>query len=244
MTLDDLFQQIKYAVKYYPAQQRKCLRPATFRVLAYDQELTTENMGATICDADKPYFFSREWELNKRNPNKITAPLPAVTAYVSDGGMKDPFQKTATERTTVVLACWDRYEQEKCAAGKCSGCEARTPTEIFRDTAEILRNILFYLSGIVTATTNEDATPRLYHKALLEALVADGVIENYSTSGPVLLNMLSAFNQTIEMRPAERAADLLFGTYCTITFTFQNCATVNWNFADVDLGVLAQEAGC
>lgn len=243
MTLDDFFYQIRDAVRFYPAQAQKCLQPQTFRVLAYDSDITNPAMGATICDAEKPYFFSREWDLNKRNPNKISAPLPVVTAFVLDGSLKDPFSHTATQRTTVTLAVWDRYQQEKCLSGKCSGCDGRTPNEIFRDTQEILRNVLHYLGGVVLATTNVDPTPRLYHAALLEQMKTAGAITTHNKTGS-LLNALAAVNQNIDIRPAERVADLLFGTYANITFTNQDCASVAWSFSEIDQGVLAQEAGC
>ena len=243
MTLDDFFHQIRDAVRFYPAQAQNCLRPQTFRVLAYDADITNPAMGATVCDAEKPYFFSREWELNKRNPNKISAPLPVVTAFVLDGSMKDPFQQNATQRTTVTIAVWDRYHQEKCQSGKCNGCEGRTPNEIFRDTQTILRNVLYYLGGVVMASTNVDPTPRLYHAAMLEQMKTGGTITSYNKTG-AMLNVLSAANQNIDIRPAERVADLLFGTYANISFINQDCASVSWSFSEIDQGILAQEAGC
>lgn len=243
ITLDQFYFQLRDAVRYYPAQDLKCLQPQTFRVLAYDAEIAFDGMGATVCDAEKPYFFSRQWEADKRNPNKISAPYPVVTAFAQDGSLKDPFQKISTQSTVLTIAAWDKYDKEKCQAGRCTGCDSRTPNEIFRDTAQILINVLSYLREVVLATTNVDPDDRLYHLGMLEAMKTAGIITSYTRIG-MLLNDLSAFNRTVDMRPAERVADLLFGTYVNINFTQQNCASVDWNFAALDQGVLAQEAGC
>lgn len=244
MELEDFFYQLRDAVRFYPVQDLKCLQPQTFRVLSFDAELTYQNgMGATVCDAEKSYFFSRQWEADRRNPNKISAPYPVVTAFVTGGSLKDPFQKTGTRTAGVTLAVWDHYDQDKCAAGRCSGCEGRTVNEIFRDTAGILRNVLFYLGDVVEATTNLDSTLRFYHLDLLKQAVTAGDITSFQIRS-MWRNTLAPQNSSIAFTPAERVADMLFGTFCTVNLTVPDCAEAEWAFDVPNNGVLGHEAGC
>ena len=49
MTLEDFFYQLRDAVRFYPAQDQKCLQPQTFRVLSFDADLSDQGgMGATV----------------------------------------------------------------------------------------------------------------------------------------------------------------------------------------------------
>lgn len=242
ITIEDFYSQLRAAVQYYPEQDKPCLRPNTFRVLAYDQDIRTDTAGATICDADKPYFFSRNWDANQTNPNEISAPLPIVTAFVLSGSLGSPFAKNSKGRYNLVVAVWDKYDQDK-TTKNCDACETRSPNEVQRDTAEILKNVLFYLNGVILATTDVDSTPRLYHKDLLAAMVTSGAITSFTQIG-LLMNSQVKGNEEIEFRPVDRVAELLFGTAAILNFYQDNCASVEWDFTLLDFGVLAQEAGC
>lgn len=243
ITLEETYWQVLSAVKYYPPQATPCLRPNTFRVLAYDADIHTDTAGIVPCDANKPYAYSRDWVANQLNPNEISAPLPIVTLFQTNGSLKDPFQKNSKQTAILTLAVWDKLDQNKTTDG-CEGCEKRTPHEIFRDTEIILRNILYYLNGVIQATTNVDLTPHLYHKDLLPAMVTAGTIASFTPTGQILLNSLASANPNAPLNVATRVAEYLFGTFIELNFARETCSTVEFDFTTLDYGLLSMEANC
>lgn len=73
ITKANFYNLLKQAVMFSPAGAGKCSQLQTFRVLEQGagRLLQSENFGATVCDREKPFFWSRAWHNAKYNPNKV-----------------------------------------------------------------------------------------------------------------------------------------------------------------------------
>lgn len=245
VTLEEFYEALKLGVKYQPDSGTPCLRLNGFRVLQQEgaSELSADNMGATPCDKNKPYFYSRAWEKTGSNPNKVIGSLPVLTIFERQGQVKSPFDKTATVEHQLILTVWDKYDQDKCA-GDCAGCAARTVNEIFRDTQTMLFNVLYYIGGLVVATTSADPAERVYHKALLEKMKTEGDISEYQVTGAFKNSMQAANKEHTMYRQNERTAEYFYGTAITIDFKTTICNQTEFDFNPTDYGAIAQEFGC
>lgn len=242
--LEDFYAALRDCVRFYPDSGSKCLRLNGFRVLQFDgaTELTNDNMGATACDKAKPYFYSRDWEKSSWNANKVIGSLPVLTAFERRGIAKNPFDKQATRTYQILLCVWDKYDQDKCTGG-CSGCEARTVNEIFRDTQIMLFNVLYYLSGVVLATTSIDPAKRVYHIKMLDAMKTNGDITSYQTV-QMLKNSMNIANKEYQIYRQETISGQLFGSAIEVTINSSDCLSTEFDFSPADYGIISQEAGC
>lgn len=242
--LEDFYTALRDCVRFYPDSGSQCLRLNGFRVLQFDGagELTNDNMGATACDKAKPYFYSRDWEKSGWNPNSVVGSLPVLTAFERSGIVKTPFDKQAVRTYQILLCVWDKYNQDKCEGG-CEGCEARTVNEIWRDTQALLFNVLYYLSGVVLATTNIDASKRVYHLEMLKALKTNGDITNYQIFQS-LKNSMNIQGKEYPIYRQETVSGSLFGTAIELPINSSDCLSTEFDFSPADYGIIAQEAGC
>ncbi len=142
-TVLDFFRTSKTIVqnaKEVPA--RPWLRLNCFRVLQMDREteIATENLGATISDKDKPFFWSRYWHNNKYSPNAIRREFPLLTIFETENsGKTDEVFSRFHEVYTFDISVLDVYRDD--CNGK-PGCEGRTINEIYIDTKVLLQNYL------------------------------------------------------------------------------------------------------
>ena len=141
-----------------------------------------------------------------------------------------------------MLSVWDKYDEGKCGSN-CDSCEARTINEIYRDTQTMLISTLQYLGGIVLATTNANPTPAVYHTGMLQKMVTDAEITTFQIVQK-LENTMNQNGQKLQIFRQEMISASLYGTAVKITFKAADCTAQTFTFADLDYGLLAQEAGC
>jgi len=174
---------LKKCTEYWPETDSPCLRLKGFKVLQHDgfTELTPDNMGATVCDDGKPYFYSAEWAKAGKPTNRIVGSLPVLTAFERQGQYGAPFDLQIKRTYQIVLTVWDKYTEKK--DGKCVGPESRVVNEIYRDTEQMLIWVLKYAGRLLLATTDTVPTPMLYNQDWLDQAKARGYITTYAVNG-------------------------------------------------------------
>lgn len=243
MTKTDIIEALKAAVIFSPSNEMPCRQIQTFRVI--DQGvggvLAAENLGATICDKDRPWFWSREWVGKKNNPNKITWQFPVLAVVETSYEVNKPLAQ-ATERCyNFNISVLDIYTQD-CEKWNCKGCKGRSMNDVYEDTETLLFQAVRYLSGLVEATL-PDGTTGVWHRGYLDAQKSTGVISGY-TAG---INYGSYLENTIKTATAYKTsigAAGIIGNAINIQVCVKNCQAPEYTFITPDFGVLAHEAGC
>ena len=176
INLYDIYGLLKNAVKYFPDDGIKCHRPNTFLVEMKDEgvTLTKPNLGATVCDKDGNYFYSRLWE-QKGYPAKIEFEYPLVSVFVGEAAVQKMFGPKTDIIATFVLGVMDQHKGADCKGCSCKSCDARSINQIFADTEDILLTVISYLRD--SAVYLIDGVETLYNKQHFEYLVDQGHVE-------------------------------------------------------------------
>lgn len=205
--IEKIYQAIQEATKTYG--QEDCTRPNAFGVIYSHSVLNTPNLGKNPCDANKPYFWSRQWETRQYSPNNISFDWPLVTAYEMSGGYQNVFYKNGKLECfyNIQIGVLDNY-QEDCNKGNCRGCSGRLQNEIERDTEIALHRILLYLSQCYWIDDE------LIHES---KLTTKPPTNNWATSlrnnNPVI-NMYRFYKESVAN---------LFGTLVEIKVSYEYC---------------------
>lgn len=245
VTLPDIYSAFRDAVRYYPAQDTTCKRLQTWRVFqqSLGVEVSTPNLGATICDKDKQYFWSRDWHEKKYNPNGITWKFPLLFAFETEGAMIGPFgfggetKMVYTLQVGVLDVLIDTPDGRKCV-----GCQSRTVNEIYADTESLLLSALHFVSNV--NQTGIDGVDVWANSDLVSQGEASGALNVTGKTSISILDASQKYNQEAPFFRIERSAEKMYGTAINIRVAASVCPTVDWNFTETDFGILAQEAGC
>lgn len=242
-TRTDFYNALKQSVMFSPKAELKCNQLQTFRVAQSGMEMTTPNMGATICDKDKAFFWSRLWQDRKYNPNHVSFEFPLLRVHESNFSVKRPLAATSERVYSFQISVWDKWVEDN-DKGRCQGCAGRTIEEIEADTERLLFASLHYLSGLVEATIDTGLPSGYYHKDFLTYLHDRGAISGY-TPGIDFGGMLEQDNKSATAYRVEIASAKLYGTAIDIQVCLKNCEATVYNFEQcTDFAVLAQEVGC
>lgn len=245
VTLPDIYAALRDSVRYYPAQDMPCKRLQTWRVFqqSLGVEASTPNLGATICDKDKPYFWSRDWHEKKYNPNGIAWKFPLLFAFETEGAMTGPFGFSGDTKMvyTLQIGVLDVLTDNK-DARNCVGCNARTVNEIYADTETMLLSALHFVSRV--NQTEIDGTDVWANADLVSQGEASGALNVTGKTSISILDASQKYNQEAPFFRIERSAEKMYGTAMNIRVAASVCPTVDWNFTETDFGILAQEAGC
>ena len=250
-TPNDLLTALKQAVMFSPqyvapdskqGKVWKCRQLQTWRFLAKDKgaELTSPNLGATICDKGKPYFWSRKWHESKYNPNNITFGYPALLLTELSGNAKNAFSKQSKRCYTYQLAVLDQQVAD-CKDCGCGGCEGRTINEINTDTESLLFAAMYYVSQVRYATLVPGGETGFLSIPYLAHLKECGMIAEYNPGADWggLLN-----SQEVQTYRVAIEVPKIYGTAVNFTACFSNCEATEYNFNMPDFGILAAESGC
>lgn len=245
LTLLDFFALGKRAVQLFPLEQdRPCLQPKTWRVLQKERgsELNTLNLGAVPTDKDKPFFWSKNWHVNKYTPNKIEFDYPIVTAYEIYNNKDTPFDSSGVREYVVELAVLDVYKEADCIAGR-AACSGRPINQIFLDTEVILDSLFQYFGKLVLAQTSEDVVPKVYLLPWLQQRTETDKGFLYEVKKDIGADIAQA-NKQVRFSRVERHAQNIYGTKAQLTLKVTNCPVVQYNPALPDFGVSGYELGC
>lgn len=245
ITKANFYNLLKQAVMFSPAGAGKCSQLQTFRVLEQGagRLLQAENFGATVCDREKPFFWSRAWHNAKYNPNKVIFDFPVLAVIETDYTTSKPLSSQQKRTYNMNLVVLDKYVAD-CDKGKCKGCEGRTINEIYEDTEALLFQALRYIAGAIVATPDCDEDAGLYNKDYLKALIDTGQINSYTQGkdwGSLMENNIS--NARAYKAALESAG--LYGNAIDIQLSIPYCVETDYDYESVpDFGILAHQAGC
>lgn len=251
-TVNDFYTALKQAVMFSPQYVQpdsgqgkvwKCRQLQTFRVMQKERgaELISPNLGATICDKNKAFFWSRKWhESGYGDP--ITFNYPALLLTELSFAPETPFSKLTKRCYTYQLAVVDQ-QSDDCKACNCESCEKRTINEIFSDTEALLFDSLYYLSGIRGAVLQPGGEEGFWNTGYLDALKEAGTISSYAP-GADWGGVLNTWNKGVTAYRISVEATKHYGTAVNFTACFQNCEATEPNFNLPDFALVAREAGC
>lgn len=240
-TLPDIYAALRDSVRYYPKQEQRCQQPQTWRVLQSLADASAPNFGATVCDKDKPFFWSRLWHEKSYNPNAIGFNFPVLYAFELDGSVQSPFDNAKYIRVLqigVIDALSDSAD-----ARKCVGCDSRTINEIQQDTELILVNCLDYLNNTRPYRIDGNVTPVWANADFVSQGTAAQRFIADQAGAPILVPSFAP-NSEAQMTRIDMSAVKMHGTAVTLRIVTKRCPEIEWNFTETDFGVLAQEAGC
>ena len=252
-TISDFYSALKQAVMFSPQYVQpdsgngkvwKCRQLQTFRVMQKERgaELVSPNLGATICDKDKLFFWSRAWHENKYNPNNITFEYPALILTELSFSVEKAFQQKTRRCYNFQIAVVDQ-QVDDCKTCNCQTCQKRTINEIFSDTEYLIFDALFYLSGIRQAVLSPGGNTGFWNTAYLDYLVENGNISSYDASAD-FGGLLNSTNKDLTAYRVSVETTKIYGTAINFTACFQNCEATEPNFNIPDFGILASESGC
>lgn len=241
--LTDIYAAFRDSVRFYPRHELKCNQLQTWRVLQKSMavEISTPNLGATICDKDKPFFWSRLWHEKAYNPNSIVWEFPLLYAFENESTLINPIGGSGVIISSVQVGVLDVWVDDK-DGRKCVGCGARTVNEIYFDTETMLLSSLRYLNN--TRGYQVDGGAAVWANS---DFIAQGIAAQRFDAVPVAPSILTASQKHNAEDPTfrvERSAENIYGTAVNLRFAVNACPETEWNFTETDFGVLAQEAGC
>lgn len=170
-TLPDVYRLMAESVRFYEVSPNTGEpRPETFGVIDNEKDLTSESLGYTIFDKNKPHFFSRAWEQNKYNPSALGWKYPALVVYEENMIHEGLFTDSKYRYWSLSLNClvqdWNEIKGDE--ASQDQPVIHKTRSEFYVDAENILLKSLRYIQRAVIASTTEDATERLYNVDYLE----------------------------------------------------------------------------
>ncbi len=243
-TLTDFFTALKQAVMFSPKADMKCKQLQALRVSPreYGMELASENIGATICDKDKPFFWSRLWEQKKYNPNQVVWEFPLLFVSELSINTKHAMLNSAERTYVFQVTVLDKYSED-CDKGKCQGCEGRTVNEIFYDTETLLHSVVRYLSTITEAETDRGVSG-FFGRDYLAWLIDRGMIGDY-TPGMDWGGIMATENKNAVSYRTAIESLRVYGTAIDLTVTVKGCEEPTFDFSTCpDIVVIGHESGC
>lgn len=221
MTTNEIYQQIKNAVLYYPIDEKKCLTPQTFRVLINEANLTAPNLGATILDKFGPFFFSRAWAANNYDKHNIVFDYPLVVVTP----LSRTLFTTKNSRLRIQIGVLDKTTNG-CDGCDPDSCEARNPEQVRQGTENMLINILSYLKTVGLYET--DFGNRYDVQGRIDELKRANLISRAN-----LLKRSVIFGETqieFEITPIEPLSEVV-GSAATFNVNLTECLTVEFDFS-------------
>ena len=225
MTTNDIYQQIKNAVIYYPVNEKKCLTPQTFRVLINEANLTAPNLGATILDKGGPLFLSRAWAANNYDKHNIVFDYPLVLVTPLSRTVVVNGKGPVKSRLRIQIGVLDK------TTNGCDGCDpdscgARSPEQVRQDTETMLINILSYLQAVCKYDTDfgnqYDVQGRIDELKRASLLSRANLLKKSVIFGEAQVEF--------DIQPIEPLLEVV-GSAATFNVNLSECATVDFDFS-------------
>lgn len=182
-SIDIIYSLLSDFVKYYPKNKDNCKQLQTFAVLDGFSELNNENLGKSIRDYGKPYFYSKRWENSNFNKSNISFDFPAMVVHQNSYlGQYDTIkEKVSTKIYNLEIGVVDKYVQD-CLDCRSDYCRDRTNEEIYRDTSNMLDGLFAYFNDVVVANVTDDNGEHVIyaHKDYLTWMDDEDIIISYS----------------------------------------------------------------
>lgn len=187
---------LRDAVKFYPHVE-KWRRPQTFGVIDSFAQLTNDNLGKTIADKGKNYFFSRRWAAQNYNPSKVSYDFPGLFVIELGAGVEEPFAREPKSVDTFQLLFASRLQKQQ--DGTVQGY--RSPVviqDLMREVEEMRLNVFWYLRHVTAYDL--DGQKKWMLPEMVDYLVAEGDV----TTATKDLRATNLFGAAIRVEESQR----------------------------------------
>mgnify|MGYP003402310984 CR=1 FL=1 len=226
ITKDLIIRALKESVMYSPQAEMKCRQLQAFKVLERGGLLVSENLGATICDLNKDWFWSRVWSANKVKAGKINWDFPLLVVIERGFTAASPLVNKGKQCVTYNISVLDKYTAD-CEKGACGGCSGRTINDIYADTEYLLFQALSYISGMKFITVG--STVYSMHDGELQKHLDSGAITSY-TEGKGWGYIVANDTKSAEGYKTSIEAEGIFGTSINVTICNDRCYVDGFDF--------------
>jgi hypothetical protein len=232
--LDTFYRLCAEFVQHYPEMELPCQRMQTFAAIESYADINKPNLGKTILDRDKPFFFSRKWAAANYNPSKLEASGPMMTAFEEPGLFVDPFDVNTKVVYNIQLAWLDSFEHPKTEDKR--ACAKRTRNELFIQSETFARNFFSYLAGVAYYEGVG------FRNAQVAAAINPGAVE-VTTITRQFVKMIKEENKQVQHVRWEGGINNLHGTYTTIKLCANTCDSFIYDSATAEYK-LGFDRGC
>lgn len=240
----DFFNALKQAVIFSPQCAERCKQLQTFRVIETGGGalINSANFGATVCDKDKPFFWSRRWHERKYSAQKVDFEFPALSIVETSYTVDQPLNASNKRCYEFNIAVLDKYAAD-CEKMKCTGCTGRTINEVYEDTENLLFQALAFVGGFMGATLTPGGEG-FYHEGLLNAWKQAGFIQDFVPGkrwgSKIAQNVKDATAYKVSLDSAK-----MYGNAINITVCFDTCENTEYRFENAEeFALLSKSAGC
>ena len=229
MKLRNLYTLFLQFAKYNHQGQNKIDSLQTFAVLSSMDDLLAENLGKTINDRQKEFFFSKKHDALGKNPSKVEFEYPAMFVLENDFTRENPFKQKRTDCFNMQLAflypyletCQDNFLKRT--------CQNLTIQEIEIKMQELSATFFDYLCNVVCVTEkdkrywiNEEVLKLLKSESNNYRKTPFPTIDIGATKG--FQQMLDKRNTTMSGRYVDCIGkDNLYGMLYNFTFCTTDC---------------------
>jgi hypothetical protein len=217
---EDFFRLCKEYVDYYPKNSLRCKTLQTFAVLESYTHLNTPNLGKTLSDRNKPFFWSRAWARANYSSNNLSYDYPVMAQLERPSTYHNILDSVSLKLTTIEIAVLDKYDSA--SHNKSDGCKSRTINEIYIDTSYMLLYLFSFLKGIVYVGNNE-WTQKDIQVASGDTRQVDETITRH------FQKLLKTHNKSINTQPWDGGLDDLYGTITEIILPTEICDDFTYN---------------
>lgn len=146
-TFQEFYGIIRDAVRFYPINTDAHPAPKAFAVIDGPEQINEENLGRTIADYHKPYFWSRAWEAAKFHPSKVSFSYPLVYAWEDKGMIETPFSFRSGQERTLYLGAVVQMADKQTGDLSIYGKPILFP-EIIDLAGEYIYNVMRYITDV------------------------------------------------------------------------------------------------
>lgn len=226
VTKQTIIRALKEAVMYAPYSTLPCNRLQSFKVLERGGLIVSENLGATVCDIQKDWFWSRSYDSKRSKTGKVTWELPVLLVIERGFTLSDPLTHSGKQCVNYNITVLDKYTAD-CEKGDCRGCNGRTINDIYLDTETMLFEALSYLSGMLFVRIEDDIYSM--HSQELQHHISEGTVTEHEILKMWGANLASSVKNGDGYKTSIDA-ESLYGTSINITMCNSKCVNPDWNF--------------
>jgi hypothetical protein len=243
MTLETFYSILRDAVKYYPPGNDWQTLQA-FRVLQHDEaiEMVQDNLGATMCDIDSPYFYSRPWEEAGRNFSLITGGFPLLTAFEQSAVSVGLFTNATAYNPVIGISVWDKYVEKKNSS--CEGPENRSINVIWKDTMQMLLTVADYLNNVWYFEIDGGEKSGWYNAKMIERLQETGNVSADVVKKLPLAQRIVKGSQNTQFFRSVLQAEKIAGTTMQITLSAAFCDRPEYTFESQQNSLIKLNTSC
>lgn len=140
----------------------------TFALLEEYSDLGAQNLGKTVDDYGKPYFWSRIWAEHKYNHSKLSFKWPALVLFERNVTFKNALSHSPSKNYSLELAFLEKYDNTKSRQlGK-----KLTRNELYTRTEELVSQFLAFVMDYIYTSDKGWINKNIYEGSLEDEIIS------------------------------------------------------------------------